>query len=241
MADERDPDVSRRYRELGAEEPPRALDDAILAASRKDLKRKSWYGPLALAATLVLVVAVSIQVERQKPDEEFTAAQSPAPAAVEEKAELPLKEERVLKARPARPPQAASSPPGGFTPDPQPAAPELQSADALRDLAKSNEPAVRSDATGERRRHESESARPAPAPAPAPARPAMERPRAEMGAMSGAMAGRAIEAPEPWLERIAELRRQGKHEEADKALEEFRKRYPDYRLSDEVKAKVERK
>ena len=34
MADPRDPQVSRRYRELGAEEPPHALDEAILAASR---------------------------------------------------------------------------------------------------------------------------------------------------------------------------------------------------------------
>ena len=235
MADERDPDVSRRYRELGAEEPPRALDEAILAASRKSLKRRSWYGPVALAATLVLVVAVSIQVERQKPDEEFVAQQAPQPAAApaEKKEELPLKEERVLKARPARPPQAAASAPSsGFTPDPKPAAPELQSADQLRDLAKSTEPAARSDAAGDR---------PAAAPAPAPARQAMERPRAEMGAMSGAISARAVEAPDTWLERIAELRKQGKHEEADKALEEFRKRYPDYRLSEEMRVRVEKK
>ena len=32
---ERDDSVSRRYRELPAEEPPRALDEAILAASRR--------------------------------------------------------------------------------------------------------------------------------------------------------------------------------------------------------------
>jgi TolA-binding protein len=50
-----------------------------------------------------------------------------------------------------------------------------------------------------------------------------------------------VESPEASLERIAELRRQGKDEEADKALAEFRKRYPDYRLTDEMKAKVEKK
>jgi hypothetical protein len=43
-----------------------------------------------------------------------------------------------------------------------------------------------------------------------------------------------------WLERIAELRKQGKHEEADKALAEFRRAYPDYRLSEEMRAKVEK-
>src|SRR6266705_3475055 len=35
MTDERDPKVSRRYRELGAEEPPTELDAGILAASRR--------------------------------------------------------------------------------------------------------------------------------------------------------------------------------------------------------------
>ena len=50
-----------------------------------------------------------------------------------------------------------------------------------------------------------------------------------------------VETPEAWLERIATLRKEGKHEEADKALAEFRKRYPDYRLTDEMRAKVEKK
>ena len=233
MADERDPDVSRRYRELGAEEPPRALDDAILAASRNGLKRRNWYAPVALAATLVLVVAVSIQVERQKPDEEFLAqAPQPAAAPIEKKDELPLREERVLKARPARPPQAASSPPGGFTPDPRPAAPGPQSADALRDLAKSNEPAAAAEAP---RRAEPESRARAQVPAPAPqAAPAQEGARA-----SGAVAALYV-GPQRWLEQIAELRKEGKHDDADKLLEEFRKTYPDYRISDEMRAKVER-
>jgi hypothetical protein len=44
----------------------------------------------------------------------------------------------------------------------------------------------------------------------------------------------AEEPPEKMLERIAELRRQGRHEEADKALEAFRKRYPAYKLPESV-------
>jgi hypothetical protein len=40
----------------------------------------------------------------------------------------------------------------------------------------------------------------------------------------------AEEPPEKVLERIAELRKAGMHEEADKALEAFRKRYPDYKI-----------
>jgi hypothetical protein len=49
------------------------------------------------------------------------------------------------------------------------------------------------------------------------------------------------EAPLPWLERIAKLREEGKHEEADRALAEFRKRYPDFRISEAMLEKVERK
>ena len=59
MAD--DDDISRRYRELPREEPPRHLDDAILAAARRAVHtrpaplvvpsgRQRWYFPLAAAA-----------------------------------------------------------------------------------------------------------------------------------------------------------------------------------------------
>jgi hypothetical protein len=47
--------------------------------------------------------------------------------------------------------------------------------------------------------------------------------------------------PERELERIAELRRLGRDEEADKALAEFRRHYPGYQISREMREKVERK
>ena len=54
-------------------------------------------------------------------------------------------------------------------------------------------------------------------------------------------ASSAVASPERLLERIAELRKEGRHDEADKALAEFRQRYPDYRISEEMLQKVERK
>ena len=48
------------------------------------------------------------------------------------------------------------------------------------------------------------------------------------------------DSPEAALERIAELRRQGRHDEADKALAEFRHRFPNYRIPEEMLKKVER-
>ena len=47
---------------------------------------------------------------------------------------------------------------------------------------------------------------------------------------AGAIQPRAELPPDQWLERIEELRRQGKLEEAKTSLAEFRKRYPDYEL-----------
>lgn len=44
-------------------------------------------------------------------------------------------------------------------------------------------------------------------------------------------------SPERWLERIADLRKQGRHEEADKALAEFRQSYPGYAIPDDLTEK----
>jgi TolA-binding protein len=41
--------------------------------------------------------------------------------------------------------------------------------------------------------------------------------------------------PKKWLERIEELRKQGKLDEARASLAEFKKRYPDYRLPDSLR------
>ena len=74
----------------------------------------------------------------------------------------------------------------------------------------------------------------APAAAPAPIPQTAPAARA-------ARADAIEETPERILERIADLRKQGRHEEADKALSEFRKRYPAYRISDAMREKLEKK
>ena len=49
---------------------------------------------------------------------------------------------------------------------------------------------------------------------------------------------RALTPEETELERIATLRAQGRDAEADKALEEFRRAHPDYRIPDAVWERV---
>lgn len=73
----------------------------------------------------------------------------------------------------------------------------------------------------------------------APAAPAAERMDA-VGRASGAK-GAPVQTPEQWLERVAKLRAEGRHDEADESLAQFRKRYPEYRIPDAMRARVERR
>jgi hypothetical protein len=63
------------------------------------------------------------------------------------------------------------------------------------------------------------------------------RQKATVGAAS-AFSGAS---PEQWLQGIDDLKRQGRHEEAERELAEFRKRYPDYRIPEAITEKFEKR
>jgi hypothetical protein len=228
MTEERDPKVSKRYRGLGREEPPRELDERILAASRRAGRadRYRWAAPLATAAILVLAIGVALNVERRQPELDVQGAQ---------------------KTQQAKEPQVPAQAPA-FTPDPKLPEPsrEMRARPQARS-APAPEPQVAPQQKIEDARQ------PAPAAASPPASADNASMAAEVAARRDAQAGarsesaqrakalaKVQEPPEVWLERIADLRREGKQEEADRQLAEFKRGYPDYRYSDEMKAKVER-
>jgi hypothetical protein len=190
---ERDEKVAAGYRALRSEEPPRALDEAILTAARK--RPSQWRVPLSIAAVLVLAVGVTLRMLPQRPEAESVALapqvmQTPRPAA---SAPAPARE----LARPAAGAEAAA---------------EVAAADARA------ESRMRSDIAAK------PTSRASAAPAP---------PAAGAGAETNVLAGKMAKAelsPQAWLERIAELRKQGRTREAEESLAEFRKRYPDYRI-----------
>jgi hypothetical protein len=218
-----DPKISQRYRDLGREEPSREIDAAILAAARRAAEtrpaplvvpsgRRRWYFPLAAAAIIVLAVAVTVQVERQQPDPEIAV-----PPVTEPK--VPTDDRTVPSERAAEAPRELRAQRDEVQPQP-PAAPKPASPPAA---APPSDPA-----SGMRESRQPDAVERAEAQrAPAPE--------------ARAMAKLAVEAPEQWLERIAELRKQGKHEEADKALAEFRRAYPEYRIPEAMLEKVEKK
>lgn len=88
-----DSPLSRRYREASGEEPGRAMDEAILAASRRAVQSRpaliprSWFRPLSIAAIVVLSATVVITMQR---GEETTVIPAMEPARREPDAALKI-------------------------------------------------------------------------------------------------------------------------------------------------------
>lgn len=262
MAEPRDDRVSAAYRELPGEGPPPALDAAIQAAARRAVGSKPaagrrWQKPLSIAAVFMLAIAVTLQVERHKPVVEDGAPVSAGSAEypVPQQA-APASEAAPAQAVPAPAPKPAAAPP--LAPAPM----EKMEKKAFAPEPPRSEPAPVATPAAP---HPMSAAPPPPTPAPAaPAAPiAMER--AASGAAADAMRiapqaarrakselareattqektmAEAMETPERRLERIADLRAKGLHEEADRELAEFRRDLPGYRIGEEWLRKVERR
>jgi len=246
MSDEKK--ISGRYRELPREEPPRALDDAILAASRRAVQarpaplvvptgRRRWYFPVAAAAIIVLAVAVTLHVEREQPGEEMVSAVEPPKEGMADQAKserrteprpfavepppLPAEPRKQKAAEAPRAPAPVVAPPPSTQPEralgsaqESPGADSREKTDALAKRADEANAQLR-QAEGARARSE-----------------VMARAAAPVSRFSGA-------TPEQWLLAIEDLKRQGKHEEAQRELTEFRKRYPNYRIPEAITEKFE--
>ncbi|MBL0143178.1 MAG: hypothetical protein IPP91_14005 [Betaproteobacteria bacterium] len=230
---------------------------------------RRWQVPVSIAAVLALAIGISLNVDREKPmvvdgtpvssgSAEYPVAQA-APETEEPAA--PASPPAVSASSPARasPPAPAShptpaSPPASAshpTPASPPATASMRAAPAA--VAPLSVPIAPLPAAV------------APPPAQAPA--ALAVPPVAAGAAASADNARAapqvakraksetardsvtaekpqaeaMQTPERRLERIAELRAQGRHDDADRALAEFRRAYPAYRISDDWLRKVERR
>jgi len=227
--------------------------------------RHRWYYGLAAAAVLMFAVALTLHMERERPDPE--AAAEPAPQLrLERELRGVIKRAPEAESQPAAKSQApaASADAERFAPDPQAGARE---ANRLADHATATAPQERSRVAQAPKPVPQATPASPPAPQaaptdemrsrPAPAQRAKVEAEAKAAARREANAGQeyaasaaapsmnrvvtpaAPENPERWLERIAELRSRGKHAEADKELAEFRRVYPNYRLSEVMRERVE--
>jgi len=211
MTDERDPKVSQRYRGLSAEEPSCELDQAILAAAHRSVD----------TARAPLVVPAG----RHRWYYSLAAAavlvlaiavtvhieHQPADAELAVPPPAPAPEQQKVQSA------AVPAPPPASAPAPMaPTAP-----------ARAPSPGVMADSVAEARKER--------------AAGEVTANRALPGVPAPVAGYHAAISPERELERIAELRRMGRDEEADKALAEFRKRYPDYVIPEAMRARIERK
>jgi hypothetical protein len=135
MATDRDDDVSRRYRALAREEPPAALDTAILAASRRAVRARPggvrrWGPPLSIAAMLVLASGIVLRMQAEQPGVETSVPESRStPTTSAPQAHAP--------AAPAASPSVESSP---AAPEPQPPAASALVSEAKRSAAPAAKP-----------------------------------------------------------------------------------------------------
>jgi len=248
-----DPKISGRYRELPREQPPRALDEAILRAARRAVDRPHapllgpsgrhrWYFSLAAAAVLALAVGVTLHIERDRPAD----LEAVPPAAKPEGSRVEAAKQEVARAETKK---AEAARVGRRQMERRDRARE-RSAAAPAASAEAASPAFTPDAPSASRLEEAPAAATAPVPQP------MAKPAPNPLDVGAVIASRPAPAPvlrndlglraaaqtaEQELERVADLRRQGRHEEADKALAEFRKRYPDYKIPEAMRERVERR
>ncbi len=231
-----DDDVAKLYHEGAAEEPPAALDRAILKAASESIvparkAGKPWWLrfalPLQLALSAVLVTMLALTVDRNPPEmpempavpERTEAQQAPAaagPAAEEPPAAPPAS---TAKARILAPPESrASSPEAGRKADAAPAAiPAPGRSDrAAAEKAEAGDVAAPVGA----RSPEAAAPRPAGAGAVSDGLPSTAAPAANRAA--------AARSPSAWLAAIERLAAAGEKTAARAELEAFHKAFPDY-------------
>jgi hypothetical protein len=160
---------------------------------------------------------VTVQVEREQPDPETALP--------------PLrKEQKQDESRPVPQPAVKGEPDA-----PRREAPQRKAAPSLRP-----EPAPSSAENKVERQPTAPAAPPAPAEMARDSVQMQGAPAARPEARTRAFASK-IESPQEWLERIAQLREAHRDEEADRAMEEFRRRYPEYQIPEAMLERLKKR
>ena len=239
-----DPKLSHLYRETATEEPPAALDAAILAAARKHAARPerrarsswlSWMAPASAIATLVLGVSIAFLVQREQPAPARDLSIHPialsAPSAGATQAAKAKTADRAAPAPAVKTEVPASAPAAPAPAAAAPAAPVLSPAAQAfpaENRAKASASDTKQESNVERDSALGRTGAPAPA-APVAAPPApVAAPAAAAGRLAPLRQPAAQRSPEAWLEQISRLKREGRDKEAAEQLAEFRKAYPAY-------------
>lgn len=246
----RDSELARLYRQGAHEEPPAALDAAILSAARAAVTparpRRPWWRawtlPMGVAASAVVVASLVLTMKdalrAPLPRQARPPAATPAPASsAQDKVTAPeplpgaviapdQAGRPTVRTSPERPRRSPSSETARALPAPAMPAPSSGEAPPRQDVpspaaAKTREAPLMRDSA-------------APAGAGVAASPALER-AAPAGRKAADEAAPAPRSPQAWIERIRALKASGKQEEAARELAEFLEAHPAYPLPEDLR------
>jgi hypothetical protein len=260
-----DAGLSRLYRAAAGDEPPAALDAAILKAARAAVTPspvpmpQPWWkrlrAPVTVAATVMLAVMLTLTVDRNPPQVAQESKQESTPQPVREAAQKVMPSSAPASAVPADA-GASRADHVGVAKERMPAAPAVivdraekkaKAADSVPAAPQMAAPPAVIESRGEAAtaatgKIENAEGRGGALPErarsadAAPAPAPAMAPAGAAAAMRESTAKRAAPRPEiVWLEEIRSLRRQGREEEAARRLAEFRTAYPDYPLPEDLK------
>jgi len=237
--DPRDPGIDAAYGKTARDEPPRALDERILAAAHRAVAARPasigrsfaqrWRVPVALAATVVLSATVTLMVyesDRAPPvPEELWSDKTRSDKARSNEAqsdqaspEKARQEDRVAPF-PAELPRPAAAPPAPAE-SRAPIAPRAK--DAEQPLAKKRAApgTPQSEGSVGTMRERALADRPVD--------------RAERDSGTG-VAESALRTPEDWVAEIRRVKQAGRVDEANRLVTELRARFPDYVLPEDLR------
>lgn len=220
------------YRKLPHAEPDARLDSAVhalaqraVAQPRTHMRTRTRWLPVSAAAAVVLIAAgIALRIAPQM-QQRPTALPDTAPVA-------------AMQAAPpaSSQPESVSVPPSPAPAAPAPPPPELRKSETA------SKPAPRAFPAPVAAMREAAPAATTDAKSATPAAAPMRMKRAmtdsagtQMLAAPAAQDGNVTLYPEHWLANIRQMLRDNQREEALRSLAEFRKRYPDYRLPDDLR------
>jgi hypothetical protein len=236
--------IATLYRKLPATEPDARLDSAVHALAqraaaqpRTHARTRARWLPVSAATAVVLIAAGIVLRIAPQMQQRPAALQETAPSATLQSTPA-AKMESAPAAKTQSEPAPTPSSPAPATPAPPPAAaPELRKSEAAP------KPAPRAFPAPVATMREAAPAATTDAKSAAPAAAAPMRMKRAMTDSAGAQTlaaptgqdGNASLYPEHWLANIRQMLRDNQREEALRSLAEFRKRYPDYRLPDDLR------
>lgn len=222
-------EIAALYRQLPGEEPPAALDAAILAAAREAVvpapRRIPWSLRKSFAAAAVLVLVAGLGWRLLLPAPPATTS-----TGIESTVQEPVEATAPAIAAPAESAHRAAEPAAAAdeTAPAPPAAPKVAApARSTADSARAMQADAALDAMRERSLMRAPAPPPAAAPAPAPEADAMER---AASAPRPAYPRQAVRSPEAWLGEIEALVADGHLAAARDELIAFRKAWPEHPL-----------